>query len=123
MSTPAYVVFANAEGPMACIRRLSDGYPYGDQGVLAGLDRFFDYLDEKMTIPTPAQMYQRIEWLAAEYVHWCHKKGQRCMIERDWEQADAEHFYFMWSGELDKRGRPKISKGRPRMVVQLDNET
>jgi hypothetical protein len=108
MSTQAHIMFMNGGSNVAIIRRNTDGYPEGSEGVLAGFKKFFDHLDEVATTPTPGQMYARVEWLSAEYVHWCLSNGQRCMIERTLEEADTSHLYIVRGGQPDDRGRPLI---------------
>ena len=108
MSTQAYVTFLDTEGaPVAIVRRTTDGYPDTKTGMLAGFDRFFDHLEETSIVPTPGQMYSRVEWLAAEYVHWCLGIGMRCKIEASYGTETA-YDYRVLGGKQDEKKRPLI---------------
>ena len=108
MSTSAFILFVKTGKPIACIRRETDGYPDGEHGILEGLTKFFEHIEESATVPTAQQMYIRIEWLAAEYVGWCHlEPGKRCTIEYDCTRG-ADHYYGVGAVGPKRTGRPHV---------------
>ena len=107
MSTSAQVIFLNEGTRVALIRRTSDGYPEGPQGMLEGFEKFFAHLEETAVFPTAGQMYARVGWLAAEYVCWCHSVGQRCLVESD-DVYNGAYLYMIRSDRRDEDGRPLI---------------
>jgi hypothetical protein len=109
MSTSAFVLFTKNGVQVACVRRETDGYADGPHGMVFGFTKFFEHLEATATVPTAEQMYARIEWLAAEYVAWCHRKpGMRCTIEANCERT-ANNYYTIGNPPDYAKGRPIIS--------------
>ena len=117
MSTSAFILFVKDGVQVACVRRETDGYAHGECGMVTGFEQFFEHIEATATVPTAQQMYARIEWLAAEYVAWCHKEpGKRCTIEANCERT-ADHYYTIGNPLSDglgsDPGQPIISTYGP----------
>jgi hypothetical protein len=68
MSTRCAINFTRGRDIAAKIYRHSDGYPDGDAGVPADLEKFFDAVEEGT--PNSGPRFDQPEYLAAKFVVW-----------------------------------------------------
>lgn len=114
MSTRCNIHFVGWGETQANIYRHSDGYPDGEHGVPACLQRFFQAVEEQTGGDT---RFGDPEYLAAKFLVW--QAGQ---YARDPEKpldflsvsacirdhGDIEFIYTVNCDEKDQKGRPKV---------------
>jgi hypothetical protein len=115
MSTRAIIRFGYGKGePDATIYRHCDGYPDGENGVPAGLARFF----ADVKAQTTDTRFADPAYLAAKYVVW--QAGQNArdpakpldflsvgVVNGSW--ADYAYAYDVNCGTLDADGSPSVT--------------
>ena len=114
MSTRCNIHFKGWEEIRSNIYRHSDGYPDGEHGVPACLQRFFEELEAQ----TADRRYSDPEYLAAKFLVW--QAGQYASdLEKPLEflsvspciedHGDIEYVYTVDCDNLDQAGRPTVT--------------
>lgn len=130
MSTRCTINFGEGTQVEAKIYRHCDGYPEGDNGVLADLQRFFADVESQ----TKDTRFGDPSYLAAKFVVWQayenanvgytgplpHRAGTPNRLDflslgiMAKDPSDIEYRYFVDSGKLDEKGRPTVRQRKAR---------
>ena len=121
MSTRCNIHFNDGEHVVANIYRHSDGYPDGEHGVPACLQRFFVAVETQCNGDT---RFDDPEYLAAKFLVWQAHENQSYERERGEDptrlkftgvspclrdHGDIEHIYTVDCENLDQDRRPTVT--------------